>query len=770
MPYTFKHGDRPLDDFTIQRAVGAGGFGEVYYALSDGGREVALKYLKSNPHIELRGVSHCINLKSPHLVSIFDVRKSADGEYFIVMEYCSGPSLRDLLIAEPKGFAPEKAAFFVREIAKGLAYLHDRGIVHRDLKPGNIFFDDGYVKIGDYGLSKFISISRHSAQTSSVGTVHYMAPEIGSGHYSRGVDIYALGVMLYEMILGRVPFEGSTMGEVLMKHLTQQAELDHLPAPFGRVIRKAMEKDPKDRYQTVDEMVDDLLAVEDVRRSVAGFSTRSLEGAVHRGGADGAASPVPSPNPTPRPYAGPRRPFAGAAQDQEPWDSAKAPPLPPKLAKKLDTRARKIEKKLAKLAGRGERIAPPFASPKPPGKSRPRPAPPLPGSSLGKRIVLTVLLMVGLSVALGVICGVSFGLERGFAAGLMSIGLSGGLLLSRGSISWFGADLGPTWAERLVRIACTAPLMALGALPMFATTPRPGFALWLGLTAIAMFARWEKAAEESVTGEISFGAVFKAALGALVLTAMSSPMLGVGPQKIMWMAAGIAAIASVVTQASAWWRGPRLISPQPANVEGETSPTAPAPSESSPYGVVIAMAGEEATPQSTPQVDSTTSSKPLVDPNAARQRWGVTRMFWGVIAFVTMGGAIILLLMPFILNEMNHDDVTGTIIGCIACGSVMLFGLRKTTPTRQPGFWREWLRPFLRMVGMFGLGALITASIRHWPEYGDEERVLSVIGLVFSSLILVLSLVPTSKRAATPAPFLRQMDRGPVPAASTDAQ
>ena len=123
MAYTFKHGDRPLDDFTIQRAVGRGGFGEVYYAISDGGREVALKYLKENPQVELRGVSHCINLKSPHLVSIFDVKKNAEGEYFIIMEYISGPSLRDLLIAEPKGFAPEKAAFFTREIGKGLAYL-----------------------------------------------------------------------------------------------------------------------------------------------------------------------------------------------------------------------------------------------------------------------------------------------------------------------------------------------------------------------------------------------------------------------------------------------------------------------------------------------------------------------------------------------------------------------------------------------------------------------------------------------------------------------
>ena len=343
MAYTFKHGDRPIEGYTIQRAVGKGGFGEVYYAISDGGREVAIKYLRDNPQIELRGVGHCINLKSPHLVSIFDVKKTVDGEYCIIMEYCSGPSLRDLLIAEPNGFEPQKAAFFVREVAKGLAYLHDRGIVHRDLKPGNIFYDDGYVKIGDYGLSKFISVSRHSGQTASVGTVHYMAPEIGSGNYSRGVDIYALGVMLYEMLLGKVPFEGSSMGEVLMKHLTTQAEVEHLPQPFGRVIRKALEKDPKDRYQTADELVGELLDVDEVRESLAGFRPQSLEGAVHRGTPQRLDSPMPSPNPVP-PFAGGVAPHP-APRANEPASagpvSADAA-LPQRLGRKMDRISRKL--------------------------------------------------------------------------------------------------------------------------------------------------------------------------------------------------------------------------------------------------------------------------------------------------------------------------------------------------------------------------------------------------------------------------------------------
>jgi len=295
MAYTFKHGDRPLNDCTVQRAVGSGGFGEVYYAVTDGGREIALKYLRNNAEIELRGVAHCMNLKSPHLVTVFDVRQNTDGDYFVVMEYVSGPSLRDLLIAEPNGLGQQKAAFFVREIAKGLGYLHERGIVHRDMKPGNIFYDDGYVKIGDYGLSKFISVSRHSGQTASVGTVQYMAPEIGSGNYSKGIDIYALGVMLYEMLLGKVPFQGSSIGEVLMKHLTAQPEVDHLPEPFGLVIRKALAKDPNDRYQTVDEMIETLMGVDAIRESAAGFNPQSLSYAVRRPAPGPADSPAPPP-------------------------------------------------------------------------------------------------------------------------------------------------------------------------------------------------------------------------------------------------------------------------------------------------------------------------------------------------------------------------------------------------------------------------------------------------------------------------------------------
>ena len=274
--FQYKHGDRPLDGFTIQRAAGRGGFGEVYQAVSDSGREVALKLVHTYEQIELRGISQCMNLKSPHLVTIFDVKYGEDGRPWVIMEFVSGPSLRELLDAAPSGLGVAKAAFFLREIGKGLTYLHDCGIVHRDLKPGNIFYENGYVKIGDYGLSKAMSLTRHSGQTVAVGTLHYMAPEIGEGRYDRSIDIYAMGALLFEMLTGQVPFFGSSPAEVLMKHLTADVNLDGIEEPLKSVIRKAMAKNPADRYQSVQEMVEAVYGSDEIRNSVTQFSPESL--------------------------------------------------------------------------------------------------------------------------------------------------------------------------------------------------------------------------------------------------------------------------------------------------------------------------------------------------------------------------------------------------------------------------------------------------------------------------------------------------------------
>lgn len=343
MPYTFRYGDRPLEGVTVQRAVGRGGFGEVYYALTDSGKQVALKYLRQNPEIELRGIAQVMNLKSPHLITIYDVRRNAASEPFVLMEYVSGPSLRELLTAAPNGLGPQKAAYFIDGIAKGLAYLHDRGIVHRDLKPANIFYDDGYVKIGDYGLSKHISVSRHSGQTVSVGTVHYMAPEIGSGSYTKAIDIYAVGVILYEMLTGRLPFSGSSMGEILMRHLSDQPDLAGIPEPFAAVIAKALAKDPRDRYQDANEMADALRQFADVNASIASFDHSTLNNVPRRDDANDAEQTV-----TTTPHQVPPPP------PMDIWapPSGRADVLAEKLQKKMERISRKFQHKADKLARR----------------------------------------------------------------------------------------------------------------------------------------------------------------------------------------------------------------------------------------------------------------------------------------------------------------------------------------------------------------------------------------------------------------------------------
>lgn len=246
---TFKYSPetRPLDGFTIKRAIQRGGFGEVYFALSDAGKEVALKLLQSNLDIELRGVSQCLNLKHPNLLTIFDVKQSASGEHWVVMEFMGGQTLDEIISAHPNGLPAAQVEQYLAGIAAGVSYLHEQGLVHRDLKPANIYVEHGHVKIGDVGLSKFISTSRRSGHTESVGTVYYMAPEIAHGRYGHEIDVYALGVILFEMLTGNVPFDGETTGEILMKQLTQVPDLLPLPTNMRPVLQRVLAKDPAQR-------------------------------------------------------------------------------------------------------------------------------------------------------------------------------------------------------------------------------------------------------------------------------------------------------------------------------------------------------------------------------------------------------------------------------------------------------------------------------------------------------------------------------------------
>lgn len=259
--FQYATGDQPLDGYTIKRGVGRGGFGEVYFATSDAGKEVALKLICRNLDIELRGVRQCLNLKHPNLVALYDLRTDSVDDQWVVMEYVAGESLEDAVNRSPDGMPIEEALAWLRGIAAGVGYLHQSGIVHRDLKPANVYLERGpgsiesRVKIGDYGLSKFIATSRRSGHTESVGTVHYMAPEIAGGRYGREIDTYALGVMFYEMLTGRVPFEGESVGEVLMKHLTAEPDLTRVGEPYRTIVARALAKDPELRLSSVEEML-----------------------------------------------------------------------------------------------------------------------------------------------------------------------------------------------------------------------------------------------------------------------------------------------------------------------------------------------------------------------------------------------------------------------------------------------------------------------------------------------------------------------------------
>ncbi len=247
MKFSFGPGTRPLDGYTIQRAIHRGGFGEVYYAVSDAGKDVALKLLHSNLEVELRGVAQCLNLKHPNLISIFDVRRDPEGDQWVVMEYVDGQTLADRLDQFPQGLPLHEVLQWLDGIAEGLAYLHEQDVVHRDLKPANIFSDRGQVKIGDVGLSKLIADRSRSEQTQSVGTVHYMAPEVARGRYGRHVDLYAMGVLLCQMLTGQVPFDGESTAEILMKHLTDEPDTAAMPEPFRALLRSLLEKDPRRR-------------------------------------------------------------------------------------------------------------------------------------------------------------------------------------------------------------------------------------------------------------------------------------------------------------------------------------------------------------------------------------------------------------------------------------------------------------------------------------------------------------------------------------------
>lgn len=257
--------------YQILERVGGGGMAVVYKAVDSAlGRHVAIKVMNDSlSHDEDfirrfdREARAAGSLSHPNVVHVFDVGREGHTHY-IVMEYIEGASLMDLI--EKRGRIPaEEAARIAAQVCDGLAHAHGKGIVHRDLKPHNVMYTlDGQYKLADFGISRTTGSSTITKTGFVMGSVHYFSPEQARGNQvSVRSDLYSLGVMLYEMVTGRLPFEGEEAVAIALKHLQEpvpdpRSIVPDLPESLCAVIFRAMEKDPEHRFQSAQEMSDAL--------------------------------------------------------------------------------------------------------------------------------------------------------------------------------------------------------------------------------------------------------------------------------------------------------------------------------------------------------------------------------------------------------------------------------------------------------------------------------------------------------------------------------
>jgi eukaryotic-like serine/threonine-protein kinase len=286
--------------YTLDRKIGSGGMADVWLADdTELDRKVAIKilhdkYAQDSEFVQRfqREAQAAAGLQHPNVVGIFD-RGAFDGTYFIAMEYVDGPSLKDLVKG---GMAPKEAIDFTRQILSAARFAHRKGIVHRDLKPQNVLIDDeGRARVADFGIARAGENSDITATGSVMGTAQYISPEQAQGKDTTPrSDIYSIGVVLYEMLTGRVPFEGESAVAVALKQVSEaprrpSAINPNVPPALDAVVMRALAKDPEARFKDADAFLKALDAAEKAPdkprpEDTAAFAAVTPEGVADTGG------------------------------------------------------------------------------------------------------------------------------------------------------------------------------------------------------------------------------------------------------------------------------------------------------------------------------------------------------------------------------------------------------------------------------------------------------------------------------------------------------
>ncbi|MBS5596821.1 Stk1 family PASTA domain-containing Ser/Thr kinase [Peptostreptococcus sp.] len=262
--------------YEILRKIGDGGMAFVYQARDKLlNRIVAVKVLRpefvddQEFLVKFKREAEAVaSLSHPNIVNVYDVGE--DGKvHYIVMEYVDGQNLKEII--QNEGSLEEYTALDIaKQIARALGAAHRNGIIHRDIKPHNILIskDGRQVKVADFGIAKAVSSSTMTNMGSVIGSVHYISPEQAKGkHLTSNADLYSLGIVLYEMIIGRVPFSGDSPISIALKHINEEIvfsneEVVRVPKSVRTIISKLTDKNPDGRYQTAEELIEDIEYVE----------------------------------------------------------------------------------------------------------------------------------------------------------------------------------------------------------------------------------------------------------------------------------------------------------------------------------------------------------------------------------------------------------------------------------------------------------------------------------------------------------------------------